>query len=37
MDRLLLYPPPPPTVGTDSDLLELDVLWPAARSVVHSP
>jgi hypothetical protein len=37
MDRLLLSRPPLPTVGTDSDLLELDVLWPAARSVVHSP
>jgi hypothetical protein len=37
MDSLLLYPPPHPTVGATGDLLELDVLWPAAPSAVHSP
>jgi hypothetical protein len=37
MDRLLLSRPPLPAAGADDDLLELNVLWPAARSAVHSP
>jgi hypothetical protein len=37
MDLILLSRPPLPAVGTDGDLLELDVLWPAAPSAVHSP
>jgi hypothetical protein len=36
MDRLLLSCPPLLTAGADSDLLELEVLWPAAPSIVHS-
>jgi hypothetical protein len=36
MDRLLLSRPPLPAAGSDGDLLELDVLWPAASSAVHS-
>jgi hypothetical protein len=36
MDHILLSHPPLPAVGTDDDLLELDVLWPAAPSAVHS-
>jgi hypothetical protein len=37
MDLILLSCPPLPAVGTDGDLLELDMLWPTAPSAVHSP
>jgi hypothetical protein len=37
MDHLLLSRPPLPAAGVDDDLLELDVLWPAAPSAVHNP
>jgi hypothetical protein len=37
MDSLLLSRPPLSTAGAAGDLLELDVLWPAAPSAVHSP
>jgi hypothetical protein len=36
IDRLLLSRPPLLAAGADGDLLELEVLWPAAPSTVHS-